>query len=248
MLRLTIVVPCYNEAKRFPVERFRDYVRSRDGLRFLLVNDGSKDDTLAVLERVREGLEDRIGIFDMPQNGGKGEAVRHGILEALDQGGSDAIGFWDADLATPLEAIPELSGILEERPDIEMVFGARVKLLGRKIERLLVRHYLGRVFATVVSNLIRLPIYDTQCGAKIFRVVPGTRVLFAEPFCTRWVFDVEILARLIRRENRNMSKVQGLIYGYPLKQWEDVAGSKVKSTDFLKAFKDILKIYAKYLR
>ena len=241
-----IVIPCYNEAQRFPLERFTAFADAHPELRFLLVNDGSKDDTLAVLERASQGRETRVGVLDQPKNGGKGEAVRQGILHAIDAG-AGVVGFWDADFATPLEAIPEFLEVMAERDDLAMIFGARVKLLGRQIERRPLRHYLGRVFATVVSNVLRLPIYDTQCGAKIFRVTgPATRTLFADPFLSRWVFDVEIIARFIQSCGYDREKVKAGIYEFSLREWRDIAGSKVRPRDFLRALLDIWRIARAY--
>lgn len=242
----TIVIPCYNEATRFPVDTFLAFADAHPAIRFLLVNDGSKDDTLALLQRVRKGREEQIGVLEQPVNGGKGEAVRCGVLRALDQEGCLYTGFWDADMATPLEAIEELTDVLAKRPGVAMVFGARVKLLGRRVERKAIRHYLGRIFATTVSVLLQLPIYDTQCGAKLFRVSPETRVLFAEPFCSRWVFDVEILARFIKHRRFNMDAVAAGICEFPLQEWRDVAGSKVRPKDFFRAFFDVVKIRRRY--
>lgn len=242
----TIVIPCYNEETRFPFDPFTAFADANPAIRFLLVNDGSRDNTLAVLRRARVGREEQVDVIDQPANGGKGEAVRSGVLAALKQEGCQYVGFWDADLATPLNMIPELTAVLVNRPELAMVFGARVKLLGRHVERRAIRHYLGRVFATVVSIALRLPIYDTQCGAKVFRVTGETEVLFAEPFCSRWVFDVEIIARFIRRRAYDMEAVQRSIYEFPLPEWRDIAGSRVKPGDFLKAFFDIVKIYTRY--
>ena len=241
-----IVIPCYNEESRFPFDEFVSFAAANPAIRFLLVNDGSKDKTLDVLHRARAGREGQIDVIDQPVNGGKGEAVRSGVLAALTHDGCRYVGFWDADLATPLNMISELAGVLESRPELAMVFGARVKLLGRFVERRAIRHYLGRIFATVVSVVLRLPIYDTQCGAKIFRVSSETGVLFAEPFCSRWVFDVEILARFIRHRRYDMGSVEKSIYEFPLPEWRDVAGSRVKPGDFLRAFFDVLRIYRKY--
>ena len=70
-----------------------------------------------------------------------------------------------------------------------MVFGARVALLGRQINRLPSRHYLGRIFATLASTVLSLRIYDTQCGAKIFRNSATFRSAIAEPFDSPWIFD-----------------------------------------------------------
>ena len=242
----TIVIPCYNEESRFPLDRFAAFTAAHPSIHFLLVNDGSTDKTIDVLRRASAGKEDQVGVIDQPVNGGKGEAVRRGILAALQREGCLYAGFWDADMATPLELIDDLTEVLANRPEVAMVFGARVKLLGRHVERRAIRHYLGRIFATVVSVALRLAIYDTQCGAKIFRVNSETSGLFAEPFCSRWVFDVEIIARFIRRRGYDIASVERAIYEFPLPEWRDVAGSRVRPRDFFRAFFDVLKIYRRY--
>lgn len=238
-----IVVPCYNEGSRLPVGRFQQFL-SDSRVQFVLVDDGSRDDTMDRLREIEAAFPNRVIIRQSPKNQGKAEAVRLGMNTALDQG-VGFVGYWDADLATPLEAIPRFMDVLNGRPEISMVFGARVKLLGRKVERRAIRHYLGRVFATVVSLMLQLPIYDTQCGAKIFRVGPETGSLTAEPFLSRWTFDVEILARYISGLGAPQLAADR-IYEYPLESWEDVRGSKVKATDFFVAFRDVLRIWWKY--
>jgi hypothetical protein len=122
-----------------------------------------------------------------------------------------------------------------------------VRLLGRSIHRKAVRHYLGRAFATVVSLMLRLPIYDTQCGAKIFRITPDLRLVLASPFQSRWIFDVEILARFLTIYKNDTVHLSGLIYESPLRRWEDVAGSKVGSLDFFKAIGELVRIRNTYL-
>jgi dolichyl-phosphate beta-glucosyltransferase len=246
MHRCAIVIPCYNEAARFDPQPFHDFLNQHQGIVFVLVNDGSRDSTLQVLHAAAKGFEDRIHVLDQQPNAGKGEAVRNGILFALNRGDAKAAGFFDADLATPLNAIPQLLEVLESNQNLQMVFGSRVKLLGRQIERKPIRHYLGRIFATVVSNLLRLPIYDTQCGAKLFRATPEIQTIFQNPFCSRWVFDVELIARFIVSRNKKMEDVANAIYEFPLHKWEDVAGSKVRPKDFFRAFLDVVKIRRRY--
>jgi dolichyl-phosphate beta-glucosyltransferase len=243
--RVVIVVPCYNEALRLPVADFRQFL-ARSPVRFVFVDDGSGDNTLERLQELRRGREDQVTVLASPRNQGKAAAVRQGVNFALEQG-AGYVGYWDADLATPLDAIPQFMSVFAGRPDLDMVFGSRVKLLGRHVERRASRHYLGRVFATVVSTMLRLPIYDTQCGAKIFRVSPGTRDLWTEPFRTKWIFDVELLARYIRRVG-SPDAAGKRIYEFPLDSWQDIGGSKVKALDFLIAFRDVIRIYRVYMR
>ena len=195
MTRVTIVVPCFNEERRLDPDAFLAAVRNWPALRLLMVDDGSTDGTLALLERLRDASDGRIDVLALERNGGKAEAVRLGVLHAA-QAAPDAFGYLDADLSTPFEELPAFERVLAKRPEIELVMGSRVQLLGREIERKVSRHYLGRVFATCASLTLGVPVYDTQCGAKLFRNSHGTRWAFRRPFVARWPFDVEILARI----------------------------------------------------
>jgi glycosyltransferase involved in cell wall biosynthesis len=120
-----VVVPCYNEALRLNVRAFTQFRLSGNWVEFLFVNDGSEDATLETLQQARCGSPDTIRVRDQQPNQGKAEAVRTGMLEALATG-ADFVGYWDADLATPLSELPGFLHVLEERPDVDVVLGSRV--------------------------------------------------------------------------------------------------------------------------
>lgn len=246
---ITIVVPCYNESQRLAVSKFHEFVVQHPDVRFLFVNDGSSDATLSILQQLREHNPAQFDVLDLPKNQGKAEAVRRGMLQAFEANGS-YVGYWDADLATPLAEIPRFVAALAQHPERQICFGSRVRLLGRSIDRRALRHYLGRLFATVASFVLDLAVYDTQCGAKLFRVSERTRSLFASPFCVNWTFDVELIARL--QSQTATATLAGdaneRIYELPLDDWHDVAGSKVRAGDFFKAFFEMLRVYHRYGR
>jgi dolichyl-phosphate beta-glucosyltransferase len=245
--RTCIVVPCYNEAARLDRQAFVAAVQRDPGLCFVFVNDGSRDATLQVLHELAASDPTRLRVVDQQPNQGKAAAVRAGMLHALTLGPEHA-GYWDADLATPLEEVPRFVAVLDAHPELQVVFGSRVQLLGRTIERSSARHYLGRIFATVASTLLALPVYDTQCGAKLFRADPDTAALFGTPFEVNWTFDVELIARLIRlRADSGRTPAARAIYELPLDRWHDVAGSKVRPHDFVVALFEVLRIWRSYL-
>jgi dolichyl-phosphate beta-glucosyltransferase len=241
--QIIIVVPCYEEEQRLDREAFEAFRLDGYDLRYLFVNDGSKDGTLDLLTRIQEADRHRFLVLDLVDNHGKAEAVRRGVLEAVKER-PDFVAFWDADLATPLAEIPGFMRVFESRPEIAMVFAARVRLLGRDISRRSSRHYVGRVGATLISQSLGLAVYDTQCGAKMFRTSDDVTEVFLRPFLSRWIFDVEIIARLVKRWGRD--RVAHSLYELPITRWHDVKGSKVRSTDFLRALRDLWRIRRAY--
>ena len=175
-----IIVPCFNEAARLRGDAFEGFAGEHPDIRFVFVDDGSTDDTLRVLQDLEARCPDVGIVVSQPRNRGKAEAVRVGMNRAFSEGATYA-GYWDADLATPLDEIPAFVDVLDAHPRVQMLLGSRVKLLGRSIERRAIRHYFGRVAATAISVTLKLPVYDTQCGAKLFRVSPECEALFDAP-------------------------------------------------------------------
>jgi dolichyl-phosphate beta-glucosyltransferase len=243
---VTIVIPCYNEATRMDVEAYVRYLLQEPPSQLLFVDDGSTDGTPDLLQDLCDCNPDHCQLLQLESNGGKAEAVRQGVLHAL-QGQPQYIGYWDADLATPLNVIGDFIRHLQHHPEFRLIMGARVCLLGRSVKRHPVRHYLGRLFAAAASLTLRLPVYDTQCGAKLFRVTDTFESLFQQPFVSQWIFDVEILARLATLvPTHGEPPLSTCIYEWPLRQWHDVHGSKVRATDFLGAALNLLSIYWRY--
>jgi glycosyltransferase involved in cell wall biosynthesis len=131
---------------------FREALVQQPALSFVFVNDGSTDGTQSLLDPFAAEHPARVAVSALEHNGGKAEAVRHGVLHAA-VAGARLVGYWDADLATPLTAVPEFVRVLAD-PDVQMVMGSRVALLGRRIRRKPSRHYLGRVFATAARSCL----------------------------------------------------------------------------------------------
>lgn len=243
-----IVIPCYNEARRLRRDLFLDYLAQPNAAFLCFVDDGSTDKTIEVVEELCLAAGSGASLLRRNLNAGKAEAVRAGMLHIIRQRRPAFVGFWDADLATPLNTIDSFRHVLAAKSELAMVFGARVKLLGRQIHRDPKRHYLGRVFATIASLVLDLPIYDTQCGAKLFRLESGIERALSDAFLSRWIFDVELIARFHDLFEREGKKLETAIYEYPLESWEDVAGSKVRSSDFAVALSEMWKIHNRYMR
>lgn len=207
-----------------PVKAFIDFSEQHPEIYFFLVNDGSSDGTGELLLSLASARPDSFEVVNLPVNVGKAEAVRAGILHAVRQKRFEFVGFWDADLATPLEEILRFLAEAKADPRCQMVIGSRIRRLGATIDRHWYRHYFGRFFATLTSFTLDLPVYDTQCGAKLIHSGLAEKI-FERPFITRWLFDVELFARILNLMNSAVTREA--IFELPLLRWEDKKGSKV---------------------
>ncbi len=236
---VAVVVPCYNEADRLDVDGFD--LLARSGLASLLfVDDGSTDSTRAVLEKLAGELPS-VTVLPLGSNRGKAEAVRQGMRHAVERGAS-VVGYYDADLATPPSELARLVRTLCADPALNGVLGSRVARLGSCIDRRAVRHYTGRVFATAASLALGVAVYDTQCGAKIFRVNPQLVAALERPFRSSWSFDVLLLQRLFDGDRTHAGLSPDTFVEVPLDAWFDVPGSKVRVGPGLVALLDVVRM------
>lgn len=242
MQKTVIIIPCYNEAERLPLDEFKKgFVLNPDVL-FLFANDGSTDNTIEILNHL--ALEfGNVNLLDIQPNTGKANAVRYAIQHALENYSFDYIGYFDADLATPLSEIHRFIDYFEDDLKRKMVVGSRVRRMGAEIDRTWKRHIIGRVFATFASATLRLPIYDTQCGAKMIRQ-DVVELLFKEPFISKWLFDVEVFARLTL--HIGYPEIKSAVFEHPLGKWIEKGDSRIKPKDFFRFPLDLFKIYRKY--
>lgn len=240
---LAIVVPCYNEEKRLKTSLFLDFAEKNPHISFWFVNDGSKDNTIGILKQLAVENPRQMHFLNPEYNSGKAEAVRLGILHLVTDSSVDYVGFLDADLSAPLYEINNLHEVIKTYPNTLIASASRVKLVGRAIERNDVRHALSRIFVTFYANLLRIPNYDTQCGLKLFSRTLAADI-FADAFISKWLFDIELFIRTKAKIGFNNYKLQ--VREVPLYEWKEIAGSKLKLWDFVKAPFEILKIYAHY--
>ena len=239
MQNICTIIPVYNEASRLDVQTYFDFVSANKDQSFLFVNDGSSDDSLDVLIGLKNRNPSQIHVLNLERNQGKAEAVRQGVLWINKNLKVDIFGYLDADLAAPLSQISFLCDEFENN-NLQISFGSRIKLQGSNIERSIIRHYTGRIFATYSSIILNLEIYDTQCGAKFFRNNEENASIFEVKFLTKWLFDLEIFLRFkkIIGNQYFSQKVKEI----PLQIWTEKGGSKITLRDFFVTPFLILKI------
>ena len=240
MPNATIVIPCYNEERRLDIETYLCFSEKNRNIHFLFVNDGSKDKTLDILKDASEKSK-CIKYLDLAKNVGKAEAVRLGIKSALEMETS-YVGFYDADMATPLKDMLQMIQYISSS-ELYMVSGCRFKRMGGQIDRRFSRFLFGRIFATCAANILKLPVYDTQCGAKMFHSNVA-REIFNTPFISKWLFDVELYARMIQKYG--YKKTLEKVVEYPLSKWVDVEGSKLGFKEIIRQPLNLLRIRNHY--
>lgn len=237
-MNAALVIPCFNEAARLDAREVARLARRVD---VVLVDDGSTDGTADVVRAIARDVP-RVRALVLDANGGKAEAVRRGLVDALARGAA-VVGFADADFSTSADELCRLLDVLVSR-DVDVVLGSRVARLGADIERRATRHLGGRVFATLASWTLCAAVYDTQCGAKWFRATPALSAALATPFATRWAFDVELLGRLLGRMGDGPVVSPGRLLEVPLDAWHDRRGSKLGLSGKVRGMCEVAALFA----
>jgi glycosyltransferase involved in cell wall biosynthesis len=231
---IAIVVPCFNEFDRLPAADFDAFLMSHQTAYICFVNDASTDNTHLQLEALQTKFPEQISILNNEKNSGKAASVRAGVLYCYKEKLSPVIAYLDADLATSLEECYSYLNPL--KADKIFVFASRILKIGSVVERKFTRFLFGRIIATLISNILDIKVYDTQCGCKVFNA-SLSEILFHEPFISKWLFDVELFSRLLchyGKENalKGMDEI-------PVKKWIDQGESKVKLSYFFRLWYDL---------
>jgi dolichyl-phosphate beta-glucosyltransferase len=232
-MSLSIIIPAYNEAQRIrkSLEEVLAYLNELKGENELIVvDDGSSDDTVKVVEDVFANRPDRVEtrVIGVVPNRGKGHAVRAGLLAAR----APIALFTDADLSTPIVETPRLISPIRTG-QYDVVFGSRAldrKMIG--VHQPWTREQSGRIFNRVMRLATGLPFWDTQCGFKAFRM-DVCRPFVERTLIDRFGFDVELLY---------LAHKSGLRLLETAVRWNDVEGSKVSFRSGLQGFVELREV------
>jgi dolichyl-phosphate beta-glucosyltransferase len=185
----SFVVPAYNESTRLgsTMQQILDYVhQQRWNAELIVVDDGSRDDTVEVIRRYAADHPE-VRLIQNPGNQGKGYAVRNGMLQARGK----VLLFTDADLSSPISEAPKLFRALEAGADVAI--GSRWLDPSLMFKRQSVqRQVLSRIYHLYLRTLLRFPYRDTQCGFKAF-TRRAADMVFPLQRIKRWGFDPEVL-------------------------------------------------------
>ena len=244
MLDLVIVIPCYNEEKGLKLQEqyIFNFLKNHKNIFLLFVNDGSQDNTLGILKNIEKKIKNNINIYECSKNVGKAEAIRKGILSIYEKLKFKKIAFLDADFSTSLEECKEISNYIKK--PICFSFGSRILKIDNQIKRKWYRFLIGRIISTIISNnILKMPVYDTQCGCKIFsREI--ILFIFKKKFISKWLFDVEIFYRFILHYGRE--NLKNIVLEIPLKKWVDDSNSSVSFFYFFTLWWDLFLIRKYY--
>jgi dolichyl-phosphate beta-glucosyltransferase len=229
-LTYSIIIPAYNESSRIrpTLDEVLRYVEEcKWDVEILVVDDGSRDDTAAIV-REYSRAHSQISLIENPGNRGKGYSVRNGMLHA----GGDICLFTDADLSSPITEAPKLFDALAAGADIAI--GSRWLRSDLQTERQpLYRQLFGRIYNLVLRIFLGLNFVDTQCGFKAFRREAAQRI-FPLQRIERWGFDPEILF-LARRLGFSVKEVPVV--------WAHSQGTRLSPfRDGVRMFGEVLKI------
>jgi len=228
--RYSIVVPAYNEQARIgsTLEQILHHLRAQQwNAEVVVVDDGSRDDTLEILNRfARE--HPHVRVLQNPGNQGKGYAVRNGMLNAR----GEVLLFTDADMSSPISEASKLFAALEQGADVAI--GSRWLDPSLQFQRQsLQRQALSRLYNIFLRIVLWFPYRDTQCGFKAF-TRRAAEMIFPQQRVTRWGFDPEILF-LAHRLGLKVAEV-------PVR-WGHDEGSKIHPVrDGLRMAADTLKV------
>lgn len=229
-IRLSIVIPAFNEEKRLPyaLDQILEYFRDRKIVyEVIVVDDGSADGTSRVVAEYSSKFPHIKGII-LKENRGKKIAVVTGVEAA--QG--ELILYQDADGAAPIEEVERLFREIEVGSQVAI--GSRALFsTDTVIHTILTRKIMGRVFNTIVNIFVLPGIADTQCGFKMFRKEVA-KYLFPKLRSHRFAFDVELLY---------LARKMGCIIAEVPINWNNIPGSKVNLVfDSADMFFDIIRI------
>lgn len=200
MIKLNIVIPAYNEAHRLPqtLDSLRSYLETRRQLfqleKLIIVNDGSTDETRALIEREQKSWP-AILPLSLAKNSGKGKAVREGLKLSLQK--TPAVPWIlmaDADGATEWTALEKALLLIEQEPDLFLVMGSRQHADSVLTPRqTFFRESLGKCFNFILRALTGLNYKDTQCGFKLFAANSDLLKMLGELSVDRFAWDAEVI-------------------------------------------------------
>jgi dolichyl-phosphate beta-glucosyltransferase len=209
---ISLIVPAYNEEKRIPqtMAALSHYLdENHPGAELIVVCDGCADKTAETARNSFVGKECQLQVIELPENQGKGNAVKQGMLAAS----GEYLFFTDADLSFEPEVLGEFLQGLKN--------GADIVVAQRKKETQYTnsaRSFVAVSSRWLVGNFVLPGIRDTQAGFKGFKR-EAAKKLFAVARIKRFLFDLEILL-LAHHKGYRIDKVYV--------DWVDRPGSTVR--------------------